>query len=429
MKGGKACSHGMCHCHLERLWMTLQFTYMGTKRQLASEIANVIAQAPDGPVLDAFAGMSAVGTAVGPERTVWCNDVQHFACSVATSFFTARFQPKLTPKASSECQKLFENNRMALKRSFASILARERRAHHSEDLQEICEISSHLTKRSQSMKSVKTRLAYQLGQKQSPYCLFSITYAGGYVGLEQAIDIDSLRYAIDGLSRQELITSETRDWMLIALCRSLGKVSNSTGHFAQYLAVKRHTKKRFLAKRRRSIWSEWQNALDNMRPLGTREWRRSNRVYHGEAIDLLRRLSRCRVQPTVIYCDPPYTSDHYSRYYHLLETLLLYDYPKIESKGQYRLDRFYSPFSIKSKVEQSFKDLIGAAARMEATLILSYPDHGLLPNPRECLVQLLRERYSKVEIAGELAHEHSTLGASNGIESSPVIELVFVARS
>lgn len=162
-------------------------------------------------------------------------------------------------------------------------------------------------------------------------------------------------------------------------------------------------------------------------PSVLKEWRRSNRVFRSEAIHFLRRLSQHKVQPAVIYCDPPYTKDHYSRYYHLIETLLLYDYPQIESKGQYRPGRFSSPFSMKTQVQRAFKDMIDAAAQLESTLVLSYPDCGLLSNPREVLVRLLRERFPKVEVAAELPHDHSTLGASNGVERSRVTELLFLA--
>ena len=30
-------------------------------------------------------------------------------------------------------------------------------------------------------------------------------------------------------------------------------------------------------------------------------------------------------RPAIIYADPPYTDDQYSRFYHLYETALLYD--------------------------------------------------------------------------------------------------------
>ena len=54
-----------------------------------------------------------------------------------------------------------------------------------------------------------------------------------------------------------------------------------------------------------------------------------------------------RVRPAVVYADPPYTSDHYSRYCDLYETLILYDYPLSEATGRYRPDGFFSRFSIK----------------------------------------------------------------------------------
>lgn len=409
--------------------MSLGFTYMGTKRQIAGHVASIIATAPEGPLLDAFAGMSAVGTAVAPNRPVWCNDVQHFAYTVASALFTARQRPSITPAAVNRCREAFEQNRMRLRQDFAAPVNIEEAAYSSGHIERIRQVSRDLIATNTSANAERLRREYRRNPSKFPYRLFSTAYAGAYISLVQAIDIDSVRFAIDRLGAERAIDSDTQRWMLIALCRALARTSNSTGHFAQYLSVKQRTKARFLAKRRRSIWLEWQAALDEMCPLGGLEWRRSNRAFQCEAVDLLQRLSRHKVQPSVIYCDPPYTSDHYSRYYHLVETLLLYDYPSVESKGLYRPDRFYSLFSTKTQVHAAFDDLINAAARLQATLILSYPDKGLLLRPRETLVQLLRERFAKVEVAAEVTHQHSTLGASKGVEKSPVTELVFLARN
>lgn len=409
--------------------MTIAFTYMGTKRQLAGQVADIVSRAPPGPLLDAFAGMSAVGTAVAPDRPVWCNDAQYFAYSVARAYFTATRPPRLSARAIGKCQELFEENRAVLDRAFRALLAQERNAYNSHDVTRIRDISNKLITRGQTRKAEQERAAYSLGTRTTPYCLFASTYAGGYVGLDQAIQIDSIRFAIDELKKQKLIDVNTYQWTLLALCRALEKVSNSTGHYAQYLAIKEKTKQRFLAQRRKSIWREWQRALDIMHPLGTKSWRSSNKVFQGDAISLLKKLSNQKKQPSVIYCDPPYTSDHYSRYYHLVETLLLYDYPQVKSKGQYRTDRFFSPFSISTQVLGAFAELIFQASRLGSTFVLSYPDRALLSDPRRTLIELLRANFSKVEIAAELSHEHSTLGASNGIESSPVTELIFFAQS
>ena len=84
-------------------------------------------------------------------------------------------------------------------------------------------------------------------------------------------------------------------------------------------------------------------------------------------------------RPAIIYADPPYTSDHYSRYYHLYETLLLYDYPSSEATGRYRPDRFFSRYSIKTEVEAAMDRLIADCAKIGSRLVLSYPERGLLP--------------------------------------------------
>jgi site-specific DNA-adenine methylase len=46
-----------------------QFSYMGTKRRLAAQIADIAKPLPTGPFLDLFSGVSAVGMAVSPDRT------------------------------------------------------------------------------------------------------------------------------------------------------------------------------------------------------------------------------------------------------------------------------------------------------------------------------------------------------------------------
>jgi adenine-specific DNA-methyltransferase len=61
-----------------------------------------------------------------------------------------------------------------------------------------------------------------------------------------------------------------------------------------------------------------------------------------------------------VYADPPYCFVHYSRFYHALETLVLYDYPEIQKKnnvivkGRYREDRHQSPFALKLRLKMRF---------------------------------------------------------------------------
>jgi adenine-specific DNA-methyltransferase len=258
--------------------------------------------------------------------------------------------------------------------------------------------------------------------------LFSITYSGGYLGLRQSIELDSLRFAFDHLRLEREIGAEQHRWMLLALCKALSNVANTTGHFAQHLAVKPSTLARFLAKRRRSVLREWLEAMTELSPAGTLRWRERNRTFRQDATTLIKYIPKLSECPAVIYADPPYTTDHYSRYYHLLDTLLLYDYPEPSGKGQYRSDRFASNFSVRTKVREEFQKLVSEAAKLGVDLVINYPENGVLDNPKQSLLSLLREFFCHAEVAAEIPHQHSTLGASNGIEKSKVTELIFYAH-
>ena len=62
-----------------------------------------------------------------------------------------------------------------------------------------------------------------------PYCLFSTYFANTYFGLRQALEIDSLRYAIENLTK-----SLDRNWALGALIATVSSLGTTYGgHFAQ----------------------------------------------------------------------------------------------------------------------------------------------------------------------------------------------------
>jgi adenine-specific DNA-methyltransferase len=404
------------------------FTYMGTKKRIARHVAGVIEGAQQGPLLDLFAGVSSVGSAVAPRRHVWCNDIQHFAHAVATSIFVSRRGPQFTEATLREVAFLSAMNKKKIEPKLSRLIREEDIALAEADYGGSTRLLTKLVTACASEPNFRTRRLHRQTSTPRPYRLFATTYAGGYVGIRQAIEIDSLRYAIDHLYREEVIDAEQHRWSLLALCKSVTKVSNTTGHFAQYLSIKERTFRRFLAKRRRNVFSEWASALAEMSPEGSAGWRLGNRTFRREAIDLLSDLPRSRARPSVIYADPPYTRDHYSRYYHLLDTLMLYDYPDPIGKGQYRPDRFASDFSTRTKVYAAFHQLISGAAKLGCDLIVNYPENGLLDEPRASLLRIMKQYFGRAEVALRIAHEHSSLGASKGSERSPVTELVFYAH-
>ena len=266
------------------------------------------------------------------------------------------------------------------------------------------------------------------GGASRDYRLFASTYQGTYFGLRQCIELDAVRKGIDvAAPEHDRTLAGVRRWMLAALGAAASRCSNSTGHFAQYLTVSASNVRRVTSQRRRSIHQEWLVSLRATSQVGNYAWRKANRTFNFDACDLLAKLETDRTAPAVIYADPPYTSDQYSRYYHLLETLVHYDYPEVSGKGLYRPDRFVSKWSLKTKVRLSFHSLIAHAAALRSSLVISYPTNGLLPNSEQAIPEMLREYFRSVTRLTPFAHQHSTMGASKGTQRTDVTEQIFVA--
>lgn len=400
---------------------------MGTKRRLASRIAPVIHDCPPGPLLDLFSGVCAIGSSVAPHRQIWCNDIQVFSASVATAFFTSPSPPLNFDDVADSAYGPYKENKTILQARFATELSEERKALQSKKVPIIQNIEHIMPYVGTDEILERERIERNSNPSLTPYQLFTTTFSGAYFGLQQCIQIDSIRYAIDQLLQTSFLDIDQHNWMSVALCQAVSKIATTTGHFAQYIRVKENNCKRFLAQRSRSPWREWLRAIFQLSPIGTSEWRSSNRVYNSDAIELLLELSEKEDYPTVIYADPPYTRDQYSRYYHLYETLLKYDYPPSQATGRYRPDRFSSPYSKKTEVASAIEKLIAVCAQIGTHLVLSYPEVGLLPNSRDTIASLFRAHFGKTASITTLDHLHSSLGASKGREKYPVRELVFTA--
>ncbi len=131
---------------------------------------------------------------------------------------------------------------------------------------------------------------------------------------------------------------------------------------------------------------------------------------------------------SIIYADPPYTRYHYSRYYHVLETICLRDTPEVSStfasqegisRGIYRKDRHQSPFCIKTQASYAFNELFTYASQLGVPLVLSYsPFNSNQPaTPRmqeiHCLCEKASRFYSKVDVRSPGSFTHSKLNTTS----------------
>ena len=184
------------------------------------------------------------------------------------------------------------------------------------------------------------------------------------------------------------------------------------------------------------IFEGWLKRYGAIRPN-----RRSHQVIRADYADALASLENV----SVVYADPPYTRDHYSRFYHVLETMCLWDDPGVSttrirasnailSRGMYRADRHQSPFCIKSQAPEAFAKLFSAVERMNAPLVLSYSPYAKGDShPRVMGVHeieaLAKEHFRSVEIVSVGKFSHTKLNSSHlHRDASAEAELIFICH-
>lgn len=218
-----------------------------------------------------------------------------------------------------------------------------------------------------------------------PYMLFSSYYANLFFGVRQSLEIDSLRFAIDQVN-----DLEDRNWALgVLICAVSACADNYGGHFAQP-RVKVENAKEILGKlhktqlmRSLSVFQEFSARLLSLAeesetvrfPVTTLDgpWPSAieEATHHFGRGELL------------VYLDPPYTREEYSRYYHVLETLVLYNYPIVsgralvpEKGGQ---NRYSSEFftRIPANAARNVSIILTKCLSSGWPVLWSYADSGL----------------------------------------------------
>ena len=121
----------------------------------------------------------------------------------------------------------------------------------------------------------------------------------------------------------------------------------------------------------------------------------------------------------VVFVDPPYSSVHYSRFYHVLETVAQGTCGPVSGVGRYppRSERPRSRFSLKTQARDAIVDLLQRLASNGCRVILTFPQgdasNGL--NGKE-LVQIAREWF--LVDTTLVVSQFSTLGG-NGSNRNP----------
>jgi adenine-specific DNA-methyltransferase len=226
------------------------------------------------------------------------------------------------------------------------------------------------------------------------FSFFNDNYADTYFAKEQCMDIDSIRYAI------ETVNDRFRKALyLCALMHAMCKVQSTPGHFAQYMPKEHY---RIIPLRQMDVWQEFLEKCEDFKAVVRNSM--ENQAHKADFKKLLHSID-CEV--SCFYVDPPYSVEQYSRFYHVLETVVRYDNPSLKHKALYRTDRYKSGFCYKNTVENEFEFIMREVSDRESALVISYSEKGVMPVEK---LELLGKKYFKHVEMRRNSYAHSTLG-------------------
>lgn len=416
--------------------------YLGCKTSFTSAIKAAIddVDPSGGRLVDLFSGTGSVGAALGATREVTTVDVQEYSrvlCSAVlsppilsnadiNSVITRALRDETAKQALWCLQPLIEHERNCIDSAVIGDIGA---------LVELLESPPLAVRATPEFCTPSTRLGdavhdalnrfHGSGLWQSAETTVSRYFGGLYFSFTQAAMLDAVLSIADSSDEQ------SRNTLKAAALSTASQLVNTVGkQFAQPIqprnksgAVKPSLVK--VVQRDRSL-----DALKLYQTWLGRYAMLPRAVGKPQALrqDYLDAIAQNASSYSVVYADPPYTRDHYSRFYHVLETMCLRDNPAISqvmkdgnlipSRGAYREDRHQSEFCIRSTAPAAFEALFRSAREHGLPLVLSYSPHetGDGTHPRVVsmnqIIELARASYDRVEVCAVEGVTHNQLNRS-----------------
>jgi adenine-specific DNA methylase len=396
--------------------------YQGSKKNLLEFIHTNLDQYIDDSdtILDIFAGTSSVAYSYKRTNRVFANDSEPYAATISRALLgTALSLNEIT-----EIEQLINSYKNPINK-YDKWIEDEDNYIKDMDVEALIDLYNTIpTVWNGSSKYFKTK---------SEYSLFVKYYSTSYFGIRQARDIDAIKYAIDHSN------SSHKDALLSSLFYAMKEcVFSKDGHMAQPLDLRKNGN-RLIKQRRKSIKKAFIEKCKDyttnefVAPVGT-----NNSVFNCNFEDLIcgEKLS----DVSVIYADPPYTDMQYSRYYHLLNTVLEYDYPDMtinqgeHTKGLYLNNRFQSQLSKKATCLDSMEKLVEFSKNNNILLAISFAYPQDTKNQKtdryvmniDDLIDMCKKHYSNSKVkVKKHAYEHSN---NRNSETKKVLEYLIICE-
>lgn len=400
-------------------------SYMGSKATLAPFLAEVMHSLlpEDTVVLDLMCGSGAAAGVFSRNWRTIASDAQQFSCLLAivqsggmTNDRAEGIANEVLGAAREHFDKMpsFIKNNIEIERNFLSAELTDSTIESLAGwIRQYPRIGNALESSSSFSNDIKIR---QSDSFKQPYLLFSAYYGNLFFGVRQAAEIDSLRFAVE-----QLKDPIERDWALGALICAVSSCAYSyAGHFAQpkmdgsaegrieLLASE------ILDRRGLSVSHEFFVRLQNLGKESAKIQFPVETIKGPWEAAFLEADEKIAAGSSVcVYFDPPYTRDEYSRYYHILETLVRYDYPHVQGKPSIpkrgESGRFASSFATRNinQIESLLVKVVNACLERGWSCLWSYSSTGVADI--EQVLNQISGLAGKVEIFG-MDHAYKAQG-------------------
>lgn len=427
--------------------------YLGSKFRLLDFIEDKvqdITHIGEG-VCDLFAGSGCVSRKLSRNFEVISCDIQNYSKVIGDALLN-KFD--ITDEDINGFLKLiYTESANKLRAVFAPLIQLEQEAIKNKNLEILANILEYGSVEVFSLSPNSTPLLPQLSNVENrlvntglnnELSLISRYYGGVYFSYKQAVEIDIILDAI-----HNFVSLKHRNLYLAALLSTASDIVDTVGkHFAQPLKARDTNGKIKSVVYNKAVKDKTIDVITLYKDwlLKYKNLTKNNLCHSTLQGDFEYCLKNLPDNIKTIYADPPYTRDHYSRFYHVLETITLRDTPKIStvtihgsthvSNGIYRVDRHQSPFCIKSKALDAFQKMFRIASASNRNLLLSYSpyDETKKSHPRvvtmQQLMSLAKEYYNNVETLSAGSFKHNKLNSTEHLlDASEEAELLIVCTN
>ena len=264
----------------------------------------------------------------------------------------------------------------------------------------------------------KTKKCVFENRRTAKSSCFNLTnaYGGYYFSVDQALKIDSLLYFVP---EHEPIESLAITGLIDAGSQCVA----SPGHTAQPFQPDGNGLISIMEAWKRDPFHYVERKITD---LVKRHANRIGIAKTSNAIDLLDMLE----EGDLVFLDPPYSGVHYSRFYHVLETISRNSWVDVSGTGRYPdpSKRPISDFSKRGTSIKAFDDLLNKISSKKAKAIITFPSGDCSNALSGDLVKTVSKKYFKVK--RDLIKSHfSTMGGNTSnrparVESNELVLLL-----